>query len=67
MTITAEGVESEIQAEFLTRVGVDLLQGFHLGRPMPVERLAAVILRDFRADNEEKRAPELAVRRAIDG
>jgi predicted signal transduction protein with EAL and GGDEF domain len=67
MTITAEGVESEIQAEFLTRVGVDLLQGFHLGRPMPVERLPAVILRDFRADNEEKRAPELAVRRAIDG
>ncbi|MGH6925117.1 MAG: putative bifunctional diguanylate cyclase/phosphodiesterase [Propylenella sp.] len=48
MTITAEGVETDAQATFLRRIGVDLLQGFHLGRPMPLENLPAVILQDFR-------------------
>jgi len=49
MTITAEGVETELQADFLNRVGCDQLQGFHLGRPMPVDTLPGVILSDFRS------------------
>jgi diguanylate cyclase (GGDEF)-like protein len=67
MTITAEGVESEMQAAFLNRIGVDLLQGFHLGRPMPLDRLAAVILEDFRAGRDERHVPEVAALRAVDG
>jgi len=31
---TAEGIENEIQREYLTAIGCDSLQGFLLGRPM---------------------------------
>ena len=48
LTITAEGVETEGQAEFLRQVGCDQLQGFFLGRPMALEQAAAKILGDFR-------------------
>lgn len=35
----AEGVESAAQAEILAELGVDLGQGFHLGRPVSAEEL----------------------------
>jgi EAL domain-containing protein (putative c-di-GMP-specific phosphodiesterase class I) len=35
----AEGVEDEhVQAE-LARIGIDVLQGYHFARPMPVDHL----------------------------
>jgi EAL domain-containing protein (putative c-di-GMP-specific phosphodiesterase class I) len=49
MIVTAEGVETEAQAEFLRAIGCHQLQGFHLGRPMPLENVAAEVLKDFRA------------------
>ncbi len=49
MRINAEGVETRAQASFLARVGCDELQGFFLGRPLQVEKVAGVILKDFRA------------------
>ena len=63
MRITAEGVETEAQAEFLSRVGCDELQGFHLGRPMPYERLPGAILEDFRSAMPEEAAEAAASRR----
>lgn len=33
MTVTAEGVETEVQAETLRKLGCDCLQGYHFGRP----------------------------------
>jgi diguanylate cyclase len=39
LTVTAEGVETEFQAEVLDRLGCQQLQGFLLGMPMPVEEL----------------------------
>jgi diguanylate cyclase (GGDEF)-like protein len=36
---TAEGVETEEQADYLRSAGVDLLQGFLLGRPRPLSEL----------------------------
>lgn len=64
MTITAEGVETEAQADFLTRVGCHQLQGFHLGRPMQLEQVAAEILGDFRtavvSDTPESAPPPAA-------
>ncbi len=34
MQVVAEGVENYAQAEFLSHVNCDLLQGYHIGRPM---------------------------------
>ena len=39
LTITAEGVETQLQAEVLKRLGCHQLQGFLLGMPMPVAEL----------------------------
>jgi len=37
---TAEGVETEAQAEVMRRLGCTPLQGFHFGRPVPAGDLA---------------------------
>ncbi len=42
-------METKEQAVFLARAGCDELQGFYLGRPMPAERVASAILKDFRS------------------
>lgn len=34
-----EGIESEAQAQRLRLLGCDLMQGFHIGRPMPLDSL----------------------------
>jgi EAL domain-containing protein (putative c-di-GMP-specific phosphodiesterase class I) len=39
MKIVAEGVETEGQQKFLKVCGVHALQGYLLGRPMPIEDL----------------------------
>ncbi|TWI56542.1 PAS domain S-box-containing protein/diguanylate cyclase (GGDEF)-like protein [Pseudomonas duriflava] len=39
LTITAEGVETQAQLDELIRVGCHQVQGYYLGRPMPVEAL----------------------------
>jgi predicted signal transduction protein with EAL and GGDEF domain len=36
-----EGVEDQLTADILRGFGFDLLQGFHFGRPVPTDRLAA--------------------------
>ena len=38
LRIVAEGVETEVQQEFLTSVGCDAMQGYLMGRPMPPEQ-----------------------------
>ena len=50
LRVVAEGVETEAQADCLRRNGCDLLQGYSIGRPMPLEQLASLLPR------EEKRA-----------
>lgn len=34
LRIVAEGVETEEQARYLTSLGCDVLQGWHIGRPV---------------------------------
>lgn len=41
LVVTAEGVETEQQAEILKRLGCQQLQGYLLGMPLPVERFEA--------------------------
>ncbi|WP_455926008.1 putative bifunctional diguanylate cyclase/phosphodiesterase [Pseudomonas putida] len=43
LRIVAEGVETDNQQSFLTRLGCDSLQGYHLGHPLPAERFMADI------------------------
>ena len=40
MEVIAEGIEEQAQLEFLRAHGCDLVQGYHLGRPMLPEQLA---------------------------
>ncbi len=40
LTVIAEGIESQVQQDFLAERGVDLLQGFHLARPMSADDAA---------------------------
>jgi diguanylate cyclase (GGDEF)-like protein len=44
MKVTAEGVETEEQAELLRQMGCDQLQGFLLSRPLPPDRLTKLLL-----------------------
>ncbi|WP_202980271.1 EAL domain-containing protein [Marinobacter fonticola] len=43
LVVVAEGVETEAHAAFLRRNECDLLQGFHLARPMPFQELQSLI------------------------
>ncbi|MBO9537541.1 EAL domain-containing protein [Herbaspirillum sp.] len=43
LRIVAEGVETELQQEFLTSVGCDALQGYLMGRPVPPEQFLQAI------------------------
>lgn len=43
MEIIAEGVETEVQYEFLRKMKCDNIQGFYLARPMNAESIKAVI------------------------
>ncbi|WP_339526092.1 putative bifunctional diguanylate cyclase/phosphodiesterase [Pseudomonas sp. EL_65y_Pfl2_R96] len=38
LRIVAEGVETDVQQDFLTRLGCDSLQGYLLGHPLPADR-----------------------------
>ncbi|MFA9445833.1 EAL domain-containing protein [Egicoccus sp. AB-alg6-2] len=67
LQLVAEGVESDEQLRRLDRLGIDLMQGFHLHRPMPAMRL-----RQLLTDQAPKRThPSAAVprghRRAASG
>jgi len=37
LKVVAEGVETAAQRDYLSNLGCDQLQGYHLGRPMPAE------------------------------
>ena len=47
-TVVAEGVEDEQTAGFLCDIGVDLLQGYYLGRPAPADDWSAELLAGVR-------------------
>lgn len=43
LLVVAEGVESEATLQHLARLGCDLVQGFHLGRPMPPDDVVSFV------------------------
>ncbi|MFT7246247.1 MAG: diguanylate cyclase (GGDEF)-like protein [Candidatus Azotimanducaceae bacterium] len=48
MNLVAEGVETEQQADCLTAIGVDYLQGYYFSRPMPTEQIDRTYADDWR-------------------
>ena len=42
MAVVMEGVETQDQLDFLRTTSCDLAQGFHLGRPMPIDAATAL-------------------------
>ena len=48
MDVTAEGVETEVQAEMLRELKCDDAQGYLYGKPMPPSDVAALLLKNFR-------------------
>ncbi|WP_455206661.1 putative bifunctional diguanylate cyclase/phosphodiesterase [Kaarinaea lacus] len=51
--VTAEGVESTQQLEFLRRVGVNAIQGYLFSRPMPASDLEQLLYRETLLDPPE--------------
>jgi predicted signal transduction protein with EAL and GGDEF domain len=49
MRAVAEGVEDADTADLMVELGADLLQGYHLGRPVPAaDLLSAALSKDLR-------------------
>ena len=48
MKTTAEGVETEDEAELMRTMGCDRIQGFHFGRPMTSYDARALFDIDYR-------------------
>jgi EAL domain-containing protein (putative c-di-GMP-specific phosphodiesterase class I) len=46
MSVTAEGVETEVQYQELLRVNCDLLQGFFFGTPAPAADITRFLTSD---------------------
>ena len=49
LTVVAEGVETLEQEQFLRDIGCQTLQGYFIGRPMPVEQFEAWLAKRQRA------------------
>jgi diguanylate cyclase (GGDEF)-like protein len=54
LPITAEGVETEEQVNFLRKLKCDLVQGYLFSRPVPATEVAAIIMKDFAAILEQE-------------
>jgi diguanylate cyclase (GGDEF)-like protein/PAS domain S-box-containing protein len=59
LTVVAEGVETDVQADYLRRIGCDTAQGFHYARPQPALSISASL--QAHADPGDRLRAQLAV------
>lgn len=64
MTVLAEGVETKAQAEWLTELGCDYLQGYYYSKPCPREQYLKIMEEDYQCF--VKKHPELAQEEELD-
>ncbi len=55
MSIVAEGVETQEQLSFLSEEGCDAVQGYFLGKPLPIGQYAALVGRSAASEPEAAR------------
>lgn len=60
LSVVAEGVETAEQAAFLHELGCDMIQGYLVARPMPLEQLKAWILSRQPSESRRLTKPNLA-------
>lgn len=46
-SVTAEGIETQRQADQLAALGSDVLQGYHFGRPVPITEIERVVVEEL--------------------
>ena len=55
LTVIAEGVETQLQADFLTKLGCDAAQGFHYARPQPAHQTTILLQTEHHDANLQTR------------
>jgi ammonium transporter, Amt family len=55
LTVIAEGVETQLQADYLHELGCDAAQGFHYARPQAADQTSILLRRDQEEPNEDAR------------
>lgn len=60
LEVVAEGVETQRQHDILRELGCDEVQGYHLGRALPVAEFEALVARHGRLQPTPPVAPEVA-------
>lgn len=56
LDVTAEGVETQAQADFLTRLGCEMAQGYLYSKPVSAARATVLLRRQALARNDSRRA-----------
>jgi len=47
LSVTAEGVESETIVNQLVKLGCDMIQGYHISRPLPADRVTHLLRNSY--------------------
>jgi diguanylate cyclase (GGDEF)-like protein len=47
LSVTAEGVESETIVNQLVKLGCDMIQGYHISRPLPADRVTHILRNSY--------------------
>jgi diguanylate cyclase (GGDEF)-like protein len=59
MSVTAEGVETELQVALLHHLGCDYVQGYYFSRPVPATDVAALMLNAFATNDASEEVQSL--------